>query len=213
MSGAGDGGLNWSHVMGWVVRCGDSNIFFGPPPNSKDDLFYLTQKMRIAFIVSLKPKTGRLTREIKWVELSDSRARYDTSVWYRKLDPEMAGGILPLDGGEISAMTDAEQVQLYITLAKQIRSELGTKKAECVFVHYKDGFSHEVYIAMALWRLEAGLHAPKDPVEWLKSNDHHQALKMATEQEMMLKVWAEATKRATGIGAMFRTQKKKRKTK
>ncbi len=202
-----------AHVMGWVVPCGRN--FFGPPPCSAEDLYYLRKREGVGAIVSLKPETGRTTK----------KNGYDTSVWYRELLADAEGNeseklrvfVAPFATKNLPSLKDAEIVEAYVKLAKKLHTEIRPKMPNTpLYIHHTDGFSHEGYVAMALWRLEAGLNIkdiPSDPVAWLKSNGHDQVCKMTVEKETLQAVWARVKTISTGIGAMFAAQRVRQKGK
>ena len=200
------------HVMGWVVPCGKH--FFGPPPCCDGDLYYLRKTTRVSGIVSLKPLTGRCTR----------RHAFDTSTWYREMlvkkGPRDASGepeeklkvyTVPFDASGLPSMSDDEVIEAYVKVAKQIHKQYG--KRERLYFHHTDGFTHEGYIAMALWRLQTGRgdKVPTDPVEWLKEQGHLQVFKMTAEKKLMRAVWARVKTISTGIRAMFAAQRARQK--
>ena len=191
------------HVMGWVVPCGSH--FFGPPPSGEGDLYYLRKTTGIKAIVSLKPRTGRTTK----------KSGYDTSVWYREMlkakddtkDDKLKVFIVPFDTKELPSMSDAEVVEAYVKTAKRVHKEYRTQGP--LYFHHTDGFTHEGYVAMALWRLQSGRgdKVPSDPVAWLKEQGQDQVFKMTAEKELMQEIWARVKTISTGIGAMFVAQR------
>jgi hypothetical protein len=191
------------HVMGWVVGCG-ARVYFGPPPNSENDLRYLRKTLRIRNIVSLKPLTGRLT----FSRDDDYAPSVDTSIWYAKKDAKITVHTYPLgDQSTLDSMKDDDMVEVYIGLARKIKSSVPGPTP--VYIHHKEGFTHEAYVAMALWRLEvrAGGGIPKDPVVWMKDQGHIQVVRMAADKEMLTRVWNRTCTYATGIGSMFTKMK------
>lgn len=192
-------------VMGWVVGCG-GRIYFGPPPNTADNLRYLRKTLGIRNIVSLKPLTGRLTAPNRY----DSEGnRYDTSIWYAKKDAKITVHTCPLaNQSAMDSMKDADVVEVYIGLARKIAGDMDGAP---VYIHHRDGFTHEAYVAMAMWRLEAGptvAGIPRDPVAWLADHGHIQVVRMAAEKQMLARVWARTCTYATGIGAVFAKMRK-----
>lgn len=201
------------HVMGWVVPCGQPGqalVYFGPAPNCKEDLYYLRKKVGIRAMVSLKQLTGRKTRA----------NAFDTSIWYAEINKQKKQGkqmsifTAPFDTKGLSALNDEEVVEAYVKAARDIKKNIRSRVGKVpIYIHLNEGFEHEGYIAMALWRLESGRgqKTPLDPVAWLKQQKHDQVFKMTAQQELMQAIWKRVQTISTGISAMFAVQREKQK--
>jgi len=203
-----------AHVMSWISRLNPS-IVFGPAPRGTDDVAYLSETLDVTLFINLTPRSATYTRVPEFVSKRSMKRTVATSEAYigyfdddNPLPVEYHN--VPFDSAAIPPKGRLKEHQIcnlaveYVRFTK--REVMPFIKGKAItFIHAKDGFGDEAFIAFAVWALSKAHSPPSDVLAWFTqavgSNSPVVNKGVLNEDEENLKllaaIWAEARKPAS----------------
>lgn len=173
------------YVMSWVSTL-TPYIHFGPKPESMKDIIFLKEKKHIDVIINLLPITATFTK----VPLNGGPYSMKRVVnmscsylgFYEVGDCPINHTSMPFDPSEIASKGRLKEDQMrnlakvYVDHARKVLKIVSgfENKNSVVYVHAKDGFMTEAFIAFAIWGINSrGSSISVAAIdEWFKQATH-----------------------------------------
>lgn len=163
-------------TMSWVSRI-TKCILFGPAPRGTDDVDYLTQRMGVGHFINLLPTSASFTRVSEYSGKRAMKRAVPLSQAYmgcydddEHVFPAIYHG-LPFNSSTIQPKGRLKEEQMHnlaVEYVKHAKKVVGAVKGNnsAIYIHARDGFNDEAFIAFAVWGLAKDPHAPANIASW-----------------------------------------------
>lgn len=204
-------------TMSWVSQI-TKNILFGPAPRGTDDVEYLTTCKGVGHFINLLPVSASFTRLSLYPNKRSMKRAVPLSQAYmgcydgdEYVFPATYHGF-PFNVSAIQPKGRLKEEQtrnLAVEYVKHAKKLMGIFKGNSVvYIHARDGFNDEAFIAFAIWGLSKDCNAPSNIVNWFaqtvgsgggSSSILNRGVFGEDEENMKLLafIWAEARKPAS----------------